>query len=129
MWAETGYLKENELLNLRKVDSILEGHPVPVRSPSALRISLLKPFIPTTLKQPTYLWHHHAHTANVFVPVAAAMCQIRARLELFVGFGLAESCNSVHAARPSSAPLSSAADSAEETQTAAAAMAALSSWC
>lgn len=30
-WAETGYLKENELLNLRKVDSILEGHPVPVR--------------------------------------------------------------------------------------------------
>lgn len=32
VWAETGYLKENELLNLRKVDSILEGHPVPVRS-------------------------------------------------------------------------------------------------
>lgn len=31
VWAETGYLKENELLNLRKVDSILEGHPVPVR--------------------------------------------------------------------------------------------------
>lgn len=30
VWAETGYLKENELLNLRKVDSILEGHPVPV---------------------------------------------------------------------------------------------------
>ncbi|CAL8323778.1 unnamed protein product [Merluccius merluccius] len=29
VWAETGYLKENELLNLRKVDSILEGHPVP----------------------------------------------------------------------------------------------------
>uniref|UniRef100_A0A4W5NMS0 Transketolase n=1 Tax=Hucho hucho TaxID=62062 RepID=A0A4W5NMS0_9TELE len=28
-WAETGYLKESELLNLRKVDSILEGHPVP----------------------------------------------------------------------------------------------------
>lgn len=32
VWAETGYLKENELLNLRKVDSILEGHPVPVRN-------------------------------------------------------------------------------------------------
>uniref|UniRef100_A0A3P8ZQN2 Transketolase n=1 Tax=Esox lucius TaxID=8010 RepID=A0A3P8ZQN2_ESOLU len=29
VWAETGYLKESELLNLRKVDSILEGHPVP----------------------------------------------------------------------------------------------------
>uniref|UniRef100_A0A8C6PT27 transketolase n=1 Tax=Nothobranchius furzeri TaxID=105023 RepID=A0A8C6PT27_NOTFU len=29
VWAEIGYLKENELLNLRKVDSILEGHPVP----------------------------------------------------------------------------------------------------
>ena len=30
VWAETGYLKESELVNLRKVDSILEGHPVPV---------------------------------------------------------------------------------------------------
>ncbi|KAJ8394792.1 hypothetical protein AAFF_G00041470 [Aldrovandia affinis] len=29
VWAETGYLKESELLNLRKIDSILEGHPVP----------------------------------------------------------------------------------------------------
>ncbi|KAL1021397.1 hypothetical protein UPYG_G00012780 [Umbra pygmaea] len=29
VWAETGYLKESELINLRKVDSILEGHPVP----------------------------------------------------------------------------------------------------
>ncbi|XP_068599696.1 transketolase-like isoform X2 [Brachionichthys hirsutus] len=29
VWAEAGFLKENELLNLRKVDSILEGHPVP----------------------------------------------------------------------------------------------------
>ncbi|GLD45825.1 transketolase [Lates japonicus] len=29
VWAETGYLKESELFNLRKVDSILEGHPVP----------------------------------------------------------------------------------------------------
>ncbi|XP_062855272.1 transketolase-like [Trichomycterus rosablanca] len=28
-WAEAGYLKESELLNLRKIDSILEGHPVP----------------------------------------------------------------------------------------------------
>ncbi|XP_059916308.1 LOW QUALITY PROTEIN: uncharacterized protein LOC132464125 [Gadus macrocephalus] len=32
VWAEAGYLKESELLNLRKVDSILEGHPVPVRT-------------------------------------------------------------------------------------------------
>uniref|UniRef100_A0A674EAC4 transketolase n=1 Tax=Salmo trutta TaxID=8032 RepID=A0A674EAC4_SALTR len=29
VWAEAGYLKDSELLNLRKVDSILEGHPVP----------------------------------------------------------------------------------------------------
>ncbi|KAJ8370856.1 hypothetical protein SKAU_G00108840 [Synaphobranchus kaupii] len=29
VWAETGYLKESELLNLRKIDSVLEGHPVP----------------------------------------------------------------------------------------------------
>lgn len=29
VWAEAGYLKESELLNLRKIDSILEGHPVP----------------------------------------------------------------------------------------------------
>uniref|UniRef100_A0A8C8RME3 transketolase n=1 Tax=Pelusios castaneus TaxID=367368 RepID=A0A8C8RME3_9SAUR len=28
-WAEAGFLQEAELLNLRKVDSILEGHPVP----------------------------------------------------------------------------------------------------
>ncbi|XP_043934089.1 transketolase [Protopterus annectens] len=28
-WAEAGFLKENELLTLRKLDSILEGHPVP----------------------------------------------------------------------------------------------------
>ncbi|KAK7883921.1 hypothetical protein WMY93_027044 [Mugilogobius chulae] len=29
VWAEIGFLKESDLLNLRKVDSILEGHPVP----------------------------------------------------------------------------------------------------
>ncbi|XP_069045584.1 transketolase isoform X2 [Lepisosteus oculatus] len=29
VWAEAGYLKESELLNLRKIDSVLEGHPVP----------------------------------------------------------------------------------------------------
>lgn len=28
-WAEAGFVKEAELLNLRKLDSILEGHPVP----------------------------------------------------------------------------------------------------
>ncbi|XP_078517723.1 transketolase [Lissotriton helveticus] len=28
-WAEAGFLPEAELLNLRKLDSILEGHPVP----------------------------------------------------------------------------------------------------
>ncbi|KAM9856022.1 transketolase-like protein 2 [Aulostomus maculatus] len=28
-WAEAGYLKESELLNLRKLDSDLEGHPTP----------------------------------------------------------------------------------------------------
>ncbi|KAM4722738.1 LOW QUALITY PROTEIN: transketolase [Rhinophrynus dorsalis] len=29
VWAEAGFLPESELLNLRKLDSILEGHPVP----------------------------------------------------------------------------------------------------
>ncbi|XP_040262581.1 transketolase [Bufo bufo] len=28
-WAEAGLLPESELLNLRKLDSVLEGHPVP----------------------------------------------------------------------------------------------------
>ncbi|XP_035244268.1 transketolase-like protein 2 [Anguilla anguilla] len=28
-WAEAGYVKEAELLNLRKIDSELEGHPTP----------------------------------------------------------------------------------------------------
>ncbi|XP_069499721.1 transketolase [Ambystoma mexicanum] len=29
VWAEAGFLPEAELLNLRKLDSILDGHPVP----------------------------------------------------------------------------------------------------
>lgn len=29
-WAEAGFIKESDLLNLRKVDSDLEGHPTPV---------------------------------------------------------------------------------------------------
>ncbi|KAJ7316841.1 hypothetical protein JRQ81_003003 [Phrynocephalus forsythii] len=29
VWAEAGFIHESELLNLRKIDSILEGHPVP----------------------------------------------------------------------------------------------------
>ncbi|KAM4769052.1 transketolase [Cyanocitta cristata] len=29
VWAEAGFLQEAELLNLRKIDSVLEGHPVP----------------------------------------------------------------------------------------------------
>lgn len=29
-WAEAGLLSEKELLNLRKIDSDLEGHPTPV---------------------------------------------------------------------------------------------------
>uniref|UniRef100_A0A672GBC5 Transketolase n=1 Tax=Salarias fasciatus TaxID=181472 RepID=A0A672GBC5_SALFA len=28
-WAEAGYVKESDLLNLRKIDSDLEGHPTP----------------------------------------------------------------------------------------------------
>ncbi|CAI9532496.1 unnamed protein product [Staurois parvus] len=28
-WAEAGFVPESELFNLRKLDSILEGHPVP----------------------------------------------------------------------------------------------------
>ncbi|XP_068104056.1 transketolase-like [Hyperolius riggenbachi] len=29
-WAEAGFIKESDLLNLRKIDSDLEGHPTPV---------------------------------------------------------------------------------------------------
>lgn len=29
-WAEAGFVKEAELLNLRKIDCLLEGHPTPV---------------------------------------------------------------------------------------------------
>uniref|UniRef100_A0A1W7RC95 Transketolase n=1 Tax=Agkistrodon contortrix contortrix TaxID=8713 RepID=A0A1W7RC95_AGKCO len=29
VWAEAGFIQESELLKLRKIDSILEGHPVP----------------------------------------------------------------------------------------------------
>lgn len=29
-WAEAGYVKEADLLNLRKIDCELEGHPTPV---------------------------------------------------------------------------------------------------
>nr|XP_048688703.1 transketolase-like protein 1 isoform X1 [Caretta caretta] len=32
-WAEAGFLKEPELLNLRKIDCDLEGHPTPQRLP------------------------------------------------------------------------------------------------
>lgn len=28
-WAEAGYIKKEDLLNLRKFDSDLEGHPTP----------------------------------------------------------------------------------------------------
>lgn len=30
VWAEAGFLPEAELLNLRKITSDLDGHPVPV---------------------------------------------------------------------------------------------------
>lgn len=33
VWAEAGFLPEEELLNLRKITSDLDGHPVPVSSP------------------------------------------------------------------------------------------------
>lgn len=29
-WVEAGYVKESDLLNLRKIDCELEGHPTPV---------------------------------------------------------------------------------------------------
>lgn len=29
-WAEAGFVKESDLLNLRKIDCELEGHPTPV---------------------------------------------------------------------------------------------------
>lgn len=33
VWAEAGFLPEAELLNLRKISSDLDGHPVPVSPP------------------------------------------------------------------------------------------------
>lgn len=38
-WAEAGLIPVPELLNLRKVDSELEGHPTPVRT--VLRTELI----------------------------------------------------------------------------------------
>lgn len=35
VWAEAGFLPEAELLNLRKISSDLDGHPVPVSPPWA----------------------------------------------------------------------------------------------
>lgn len=40
-WAEAGFVKESDLLNLRKIDCDLEGHPTPVSSRSFLQRSLL----------------------------------------------------------------------------------------
>lgn len=40
VWAEAGFLPEAELLNLRKISSDLDGHPVPVSQPAG---SLLGP--------------------------------------------------------------------------------------
>lgn len=34
VWAEAGFLPEAELLNLRKISSDLDGHPVPVSVPT-----------------------------------------------------------------------------------------------
>ncbi|KAM3877794.1 transketolase [Diretmus argenteus] len=34
MWAESGFLKESELLSLCQPDSVLEGHPTPVSGPT-----------------------------------------------------------------------------------------------
>lgn len=34
VWAEAGFLPEAELLNLRKISSDLDGHPVPVSHPT-----------------------------------------------------------------------------------------------
>lgn len=53
VWAETGYLKESELLNLRKIDSILEGHPVPVSSRGGGAYPVI--FWPARLPQPAQL--------------------------------------------------------------------------
>jgi hypothetical protein len=30
-WVEAGFLKQSDILNLRKIESDLEGHPTPVR--------------------------------------------------------------------------------------------------
>lgn len=39
VWAEAGFLPEAELLNLRKISSDLDGHPVPVRAPHQASVS------------------------------------------------------------------------------------------
>lgn len=43
-WAEAGFVKESDLLNLRKIDCDLEGHPTPVgqKSGLVLEVSLKK---------------------------------------------------------------------------------------
>jgi len=38
-WAEAGLLTETDLLNLRKLDSDLEGHPTPVCFEYAVTLS------------------------------------------------------------------------------------------
>lgn len=40
VWAEAGFLPEVELLNLRKITSDLDGHPVPVSASARSRTGL-----------------------------------------------------------------------------------------
>ncbi len=40
-WAEAGFIKESELLNLRKIDSDLEGHPTPVSKTTLITANTL----------------------------------------------------------------------------------------
>lgn len=44
VWAEAGFLPESELLNLRKISSDLDGHPVPVSAPHQEPCRPLPPF-------------------------------------------------------------------------------------
>jgi len=41
-WVETGHMTKEDILTLRKIDSIYEGHPTPVSEKKNLRFCSLK---------------------------------------------------------------------------------------
>lgn len=50
VWAEAGFLPEAELLNLRKISSDLDGHPVPVSHPTGASWTTPLPFLGTRVR-------------------------------------------------------------------------------